>query len=115
MTPRERIAICPEARASRMSVKPAETLSANRAITLEEIETYQAFSFDPGGAARDVSLPDEAACKGAFAYLANAADAAEIITIKNDGGDAICTPTQSETAFIWCDGTSWFGLVGANS
>lgn len=112
--PRERIATWPTGRANRMSVAAAETLSANRTLTLAEIEKYQAFAFDPG-AARDLTLPAEAACKGAYLYVANTANAAEVITIKNDGGDTICTPTQAETAFLWCDGTSWYGLVGANS
>jgi len=110
---RERIAIWGDNRASRFNAKAAETLSATRAITFEEIETYQGFAFDPGGAARDVTLPAEAECEDVAFWLANTADNAEIITVKNDGGDAIVTPTQSEAAFIWCDGTAWYGMVGA--
>ena len=105
----------PRDKAHRMAVAPAETLAATRTITTAEIDRYQAFAFDPGGAGRDVNLPPEARSKGAFIYIANTADAAEILTIKEDGGTTICTPTQAETAVLWCDGTTWFGHVGANS
>lgn len=113
--PRENIAIAPTGRASRISAKGTETLAANRTITNKEIEKYNAFAFDPGGAARTVTLPAEAFCKGVTVMIANKADAAEIITVKNDGGDTIVTPTQAEAALLWCDGTAWYGLVGASS
>jgi hypothetical protein len=62
-----------------------------------------------------VVLPAAAACEGAYIYIANTADAAEVITINTSAGTDICTPTQAETAFLWCDGTNWYGHVGANS
>lgn len=92
-----------------------ETLSAARTITAVELSKYNGFAFDPGGTARDVTLPAEAAAKGALICISNEANAAEIITVKNDNGDSICTPTQNEAALLWCDGTAWFGLVGATS
>lgn len=109
---RERIATWPTSRASRFSAATEETLSGNRTVSVEEIEEYNAFAFDPGGSGRNVSLPSESFCEGVYLYIANTADAAEILTVQNDGGDTIVTPTQSEAAFIWCDGTSWYGLVG---
>lgn len=111
---RERIATWPSARASRFSAKTAETLSADRTITITEIETYNAFAFDPAGT-RNVDLPAEEACDGVYLFIANTADAAEVITVRNDGGDTIVTPTQAESAFVWCDGAAWYGMVGANS
>jgi hypothetical protein len=48
-------------------------------------------------------------------FISNQANAAEVITIKNDAGTAICTPTQNEAAIVWCDGVSWYGAVGAQS
>ena len=114
MTPREKIATWPSDRANRVTTKATETLAGNRTLTVAEIEQYQAFSFDPA-AARDLTLPAEAACAGVVLMISNKADAAEVITIKNDGGDTIVTPAQNEAAIVWCDGTGWYGLVGAQS
>ncbi|WP_435111880.1 hypothetical protein [Nocardiopsis synnemataformans] len=112
---RERIATWPSARASRFSAKPNETLAGARVITADEVETYNALAFDPGGAGRNVDLPAEAGCEGAYLYIANTADAAEVLTIRDDAGTTVCTPTQAEAAFVWCDGARWYGLVGASS
>lgn len=111
---RERIATWPTGRASRFSAKTVETLSADRVITFEEVERYNAFAFDPAGA-RNVDLPAESACEGAYLFISNEADAAEVITVRDDAGGTIVTPTQAEAAFVWCDGTSWYGMVGASS
>jgi hypothetical protein len=115
MTQRERIAIWPSDRASRVTVKPTETLTGTRTLTVPEIEKFQAFSFDPGGAARDLNLPAVGACAGVVMFISNKADAAEIISIKNVGGDTIVTPTQNEACIVWCDGTGWYGLVGSQA
>lgn len=111
---RESIAIKSMQQASRFPPKPVETLAGNRTLTAAEIDRYQFFAFDPAGA-RDLSLPAVEACKGAVIFVANKADAAEVITIKNAGGTMICTPTQNEAAMLWCDGSAWYGLVGASS
>ncbi len=97
-----------------MTTKATETLAGNRTLTVAEIEQYQAFSFDPAGA-RDLTLPAEEACAGVVLMISNKADAAEVITVKNDAGTAIVTPTQSEACLLWCDGTGWYGFVGAQS
>ena len=60
-------------------------------------------------------ITPKAASAGLDFYIHNAADAAEVLTIKEDGGTTICTPTQNETAYVYCDGTTWRGLVGANN
>ena len=66
---------------------------------------------DPGGSARNVDLPAEEA--GLFYIICNTADAAEVITVRNDAGTSVgCTPTQNEVAVVFCDGTSWHGFVG---
>lgn len=113
--PRERIATWPNGRANRWSVKTAETLSGTRVITYDEVERYQALAFDPGGAGRNVDLPAEEVCEGVCLYISNTADAAEVLTIRNDGGSTIVTPTQAEAAMVWCDGVRWYGMVGAQS
>lgn len=115
MTTRERIATWPTNRANRFSVKTAETLTGARVITPAEVERYQAMAFDPGGASRNVDLPAEASSAGVLLMISNTADAAEILTIRNDGGGTVVTPTQNEAALVWCDGVRWYGLVGAQS
>lgn len=112
---RERIAIWPNGRASRFSAKTNETLTGTRVITYDEVERYQAFGFDPGGAARNVDLPAEEVCEGVFLFISNTADAAEVITVRNDAGSPVVTPTQSEACVVWCDGVRWYGMVGAQS
>lgn len=88
------------------------TLADNLALTADSPRIQV---LDPGGAARDVTLPPEAACAGVDFFIHNAADAAETLTIKSDGGNTVCTPGQNETAYVFCDGTTWRGLVGANN
>jgi S-ribosylhomocysteine lyase LuxS involved in autoinducer biosynthesis len=112
---RERIATWPSNRANRFSVRAPETLTANRVLTLEEIERWQVFTFDPGGAARNVDLPPVAAAAGAYLVLANTADALEVITVRDAAAATVVTPTQAEACLVWCDGTRWYGLVGAFS
>lgn len=70
---------------------------------------------DPGGAGRTVILPAEADSNGLVFIIANRADAAEVLTIQDDGTATVCTPTEAETALVICDGTTWVGLVGASS
>lgn len=99
-----------------MSVATAETLTGTRTLTLAEVQQYAFWSFDPGGAGRNLVMPSEVAAARQIVFVHNSADAAEVITVKaSDGTTTICTPTQAETAVLWCDGTTWVGLVGANS
>ena len=65
---------------------------------------------DPGGAARDVNLPAEATSNGLVFWILNAADAAENLVVKNDGGATIVTISQNERAMVVCDGTSWYHM-----
>ena len=88
------------------------TLSGNIALTVDS-PTMQ--FLDPGGAARTVTLPAEAASEGLVFFISNEADAAEVITVKDDGGGTIATPTQNEACIVFCNGTAWSGLVGATS
>ena len=89
-----------------------ETLTGTRVITQAEVDTTNVFTFDPDGN-RNLDLPAEADNAGIFLFIANAASGAEIITIRDDAGGTVCTPTLAESAFVWCDGVSWFGLVGS--
>lgn len=57
--------------------------------------------------ARTVTLEAEAGAEGRWRLIVNAANGAEVITIEDDGGTEISTPTQSEAALLYCDGTTW--------
>lgn len=100
--------------AHKMTAAAAETLAAARTLTAAEVQQYAVWTFDPGGAARTVTLPAAASNTGQFLWIANTADAAEVLTIADDTG-TVCTPTQNESAVVWCDGTRWRGIAGANS
>lgn len=115
MAVRKGIAVWAQDRACRFSARAVETLTGARTITLAEVEQYQIFLFDPGGASRTVTLPAEEACKGVVVMISNRADAAEVLTIENDAASTVVTPTQAEAAMLFCDGVSWCGLVGAQS
>lgn len=98
------------------SVATPETLSGTRTFTVAEVRASYVWTLDPGGAGRNVVMPAEASCSGIEVFIINSADAAEVLTIKaSNGSTTICTPTQAECAHLVCNGTTWAGLVGANS
>jgi hypothetical protein len=88
-----------------------ETMAGNKTLTVDS-PTLQ--FLDPT-TARDVTLPAEADSDGLIFVICNTANAGEVITIKNDAAGTVCTPTQNESAIVFCDGTTWKGLVGASS
>jgi len=92
-----------------------ETLSGHRTLTQAEVDESVIWAFDPGGSARNLVLPPEATSAGYVLFIANTADAAEVLTIQDDTPATVCTPTQNETAIVWCDGSAWHGLAGAES
>lgn len=103
--------------AATKAASAGETLTGTRVVTEAEVLATSIFTFDPGGAARNVDLPaPTATLAGQFVLIHNSADAAEIITIRNGpGGSTVCTPTQNEAAIVWCTGTIWRGgqIVGS--
>lgn len=97
-----------------MSAAPAETLTGTRTMTAAEITQYAFWAMDPGGAGRSVVLPNAATAGAGLLFIANTADAAEVMTISADSATVV-TPTQGETAILFCTGTKWYGIAGANS
>lgn len=93
-----------------------ETLSGTRTITAAEVKESTIFVFDPGGAGRNVDIPAASAANaGSFLVIANAADAAEVLTVREGGSTTVVTPTQAETAILFSTGSKWYGIAGANS
>ena len=84
-----------------------ETLAANKTLTHDD-KTFQVL--DPGGAARDVLLPAEK--DGAIFIVANNADAAENLVVKEDAGTTtIATVAQDGVGIFVSDGTGWAGFT----
>jgi hypothetical protein len=98
-----------------LAVNVLEVLSGHRTLTQAEVDDNNVFSFDPGGGARNLVLPAEADCAGIILYIHNASDDTEILTIQDDTPATVCTPTEGESAVVFCDGVSWRGLVGAST
>lgn len=99
-------------------VDPSSPRTATGTVTLtaSEVLTYTVFSIDPGGAGRNVDLPAASSTyAGVELRIANTADAAEVLTIRDGGSATVCTPTQNEDAVLWCDGTTWRGGTVAHS
>ena len=89
-----------------------ETLAGNKTLTKDSAPIQL---LDPGGAGRTIVLPAEADSEGLVFFISNEADAAEVLTVQDDGTNTIVTPTQNEAAIVFCDGVTWVGLVGATS
>lgn len=82
------------------------TATLSGAYTIGDVTPSQIYVLDPGGSARNVTLPSEEV--GAFFLIVNSADAAENLVIKgSDGSTTVCTIGQNEAAVITCDGTSY--------
>lgn len=70
---------------------------------------------DPGGAARNVDLPDLANTIGFGEFIIqNSADAAEVITVRDaaNSNATVGTPTQNEGIRCIWTGTAWIGAPG---
>lgn len=92
----------------RLELQDTERRTLTGDITLATTDPmYQ--SIDPGGAARNVDLPAEA--NGLIYIIANRADAAETITVRDDADATIDTVAQNETGIFWSDGNGWSTMV----
>ena len=86
-----------------------ETLTGDKTLTVNDVAMQ---ILDPGGSNRNVVLPAEEHSVGLSFVIRNSADAAEILTVQNDASGTVCTPTQNETALVWCNGVTWYGITG---
>jgi len=83
-------------------------MSGNLTLTLEDADTMV---LDPGGSARNVTLPTDA--MGARVTIVNAADGDENINVLNPGlTSTIGVVGQNEVGVFWCDGDDWHHITG---
>lgn len=82
-----------------------ETLAADKVLGAADAMIVK---LDPGGSARDVTLPAESSIgpQGGMFWVINAADAAENLVVKNDAGDTIATANQNESVLVYNAGQS---------
>ena len=87
--------------------------NTERTLTLADARIQ---TLDPGGGNTDVLLPAEADSVGVTFYIANTADAAESLVVKEDSDTTtIVTVAQNERGIVWCDGTTWYGFTAAQT
>lgn len=86
----------------RGGVALGQVLTGN--LTLTD-KSSQWLGLDPGGANRDVTLPQLE--DGLVFYIVNNADAAENLVVKNAAAATIATLNQNEAAWFACDGSAW--------
>ncbi len=82
-----------------------ETLSGDKTLSSTSPQTQ---SLDPGGVNRTVTLP--AASSDLYFLIANRADAAEDITVNDNGGTKLVTLNQNGVTELKCDGTGWIAI-----
>lgn len=92
----------------------AKTVAAEEAIATS---WPPVLLLDPNGGAKTVLLPAEADSEGLTFVIFNTADAAEVLTVEEDSSTtAILTLAQGEGGLVYCDGTTWHGMmVGTNT
>jgi hypothetical protein len=68
----------------------------------------------PGANPRKLIMPAESASAGLRFFVVNQAGATNAIQVRNSGDAAtIVSIPATKTGILWCDGTSWYGLVSA--
>ena len=91
----------------------AQAIADNFAVTVDHPSLL---FLDPNGGAKDVLLPAEASSAGLVFIIVNTADAAETITVKDDGDSStIGSLAQGAVGLFVCDGTTWRGLVDTDT
>lgn len=95
-----------QGRSSTFPHKPVETLSGNRTLTASELDRYQFFSFDSGGAARNITLPSLGSLKGKPIFIANVSNDTEPQTILDSSAATVAVVDQGQSIMLWSDGTN---------
>jgi len=89
----------------------AQTLAGN--LTLDA-SSANLLALEPGGGARDVTVPTAADATGLFFIIANTGSSGNSLTVKNPAAATIAVVANARTTFIGSDGTNWisFGILG---
>ena len=66
---------------------------------------------DPGGSARDVTLPAEESSDGLFFHVLNIGTGSENLVFKNDAAAPIETVQPNEIFLLGCDGVNWKAYI----
>jgi hypothetical protein len=90
-------------------------LVSGTAAANQTVITSNVLLIDPGGAGRNITLPAEASSTGLFLLIFNTANAAEALTIKDDGGGDIIVLDQNQHGIVFCNGTTFIGFMGGES
>lgn len=85
-----------------------ETLSGDKTLSYGDASIQV---LDPGGAARNVDLPSDSV--GQAYLIVNTADAAETITVRDDGDTAVASVAQNEACYFVNTGSGYVALLGA--
>ena len=92
------------------------TVTATLAAAYTMPDNGVMYILDPGGAHRDVILPDTADFEGRMLVVINTADAAENLNVRETTAGTIrAAVAQNEQAFLFSDGARWYGLVGSGT
>lgn len=83
----------------------AITLTGARTLTARDANFL---ALDPGGSDRVITLPAVGDSAWLMFAVYNAADAAELITLKNVGATTIVVLQRGEGCIVGCDGATWF-------
>ena len=83
--------------------RSSATLSG--ATSVSTLIPAQVYALDPGGAHRNVTLPE--AQDGLYFRFVNKADAAENLVILDADTNTVATIGQNEAADVYCTGTTW--------
>ncbi len=85
-----------------------EKLGGNKTITKDYPPVL---ILDPDGSSRDVILPAEAVSEGLCFFILNDGAGVEPLVVKDDGSTIILTSAFPENMFVYCDGTTWRGIL----
>lgn len=85
-----------------------ETLSGDKTVAYSDAAIQV---LDPGGAGRNVDLPADSI--GQAYLVVNTADAAEDLTVRDDGDNTIATVSENEACYFVNTGSGYTALLGA--
>jgi len=91
-------------------LQPGATAGSNEIVLDSDL-----LVLDPGGSARDVTLPGVSGMRKARLVIVNSADAAENLVVKNAAAATIITIGQGETGEVIA-GADWYAIgVGTST